>query len=310
MRTNAIIGKGAALLAGVLLAAPVLAASQPYTSASKVSGAGVDEVASDVKTALEDVGLEVQGSYHPAGQANMVSVVVTDSRLLKAIAQLRETTKGGYPIFGAGIRVGVYQDTEADGDQVEVSFANPTYWYQAYFQDAYQQVASEAERVEGTLMETLGGLGEKTGEPFGGEVDDLAGYHYMVFMPYFEDHIELASYDSFQKAVRTVRANLNRGVANTERVYQVVLPEKAMAVFGVGMLDKEKGTPFWFPKLIQRHVAALPYEIAVMGNDVYMLHGRYRIALAWPKLTMATFSNIMDAPSDTETVLGEVASPQ
>ncbi|MFB6260785.1 MAG: hypothetical protein ABEJ96_10550, partial [Thiohalorhabdaceae bacterium] len=150
-----IIGKAAALLAGVLMAAPVLAANQPYTSASYVNGAGVDEVASDVKAALNDVGLTVQGSYHPAGQPNMVSVEVTDSRLLSAIGQLGQTTAGGYPIFGAGIRVGIYQNTEDDSDEVEVSFANPTYWYNAYFQDAYQQVASEAERVEDTLMDTL-----------------------------------------------------------------------------------------------------------------------------------------------------------
>ena len=310
MRTNGIIGKAAVLLAGLLIAAPVLAANQPYTSASYVDGAGVDEVASDVKAALNDVGLTVQGSYHPAGQPNMVSVVVTDSRLLSAIGQLGQTTAGGYPIFGAGIRVGVYQNTEDDSDEVEVSFANPTYWYNAYFQDAYQQVASEAERVEDTLMDTLGGLGEESGETFGGKVEDLANYHYMVFMPYFEDHIELASFDSFDEAVRTVRGNLEQGVANTESVYEVVMGRKDMAVFGVAMLGEKKGSPWWFPKLIQRHVAALPYEMAVIGNKVYMLHGRYRIALAWPNLTMATFSNIMDAPPDTERVLGEVASPQ
>jgi ribosomal protein S16 len=306
MSMNRLIGKGAALLGALLLAAPAFAANQPYTSASYVSGAGVDEVASQAKAALTDAGFDVVGSYHPVGNDNMAAVVVTDDRILKAIGKLRKTTKGGYPVAGAGIRVGVYKPKKKD--QVEVSFMNPTYWYNAYFQDAYPQVSSEAERVEGQLMEALGAIGDKSGKVFGGKVKDLANYHYMIFMPYFEDHLELASYDSFDDAVQTIRARLNQGVAETKPVYEVVMADQEMAVFGVGMMDKHKGTPSWVPKLIQRHVAALPYELFVVGDKAYMLHGRYRIALSWPELTMATFSNIMDAPPDTERVLGEVAS--
>jgi len=308
MRNNGLIGRGVALLAGLLLAAPALAANQPYTAASQVNGASVDEVAAEVKAALNDSGLNVVGSYHPAGNDHMVAVVATDDRLLKAIGQLRKTTKGGFPIAGAGLRVGVHKPKKKD--RVEVSFANPTYWYNAYFQDAYPQVQSEAKRVEGQLMEALGGLGEKSGKAFGGKVEDLANYHYMIFMPYFEDHIELASFESFDDAVQTIRASLNQGVANTKPVYEVVMGDQDMAVFGVAMMDKHKGEVWWYPKLIQRHTAAMPYELFVVGNKAYMLHGRYRIALAWPKLTMATFSNIMDAPPDTERVLGEVANPE
>ena len=308
MRDNGLIGKGVGLLAGLLLAAPAAAASQPYTSASYVNGASVDEVASEVKAALNDSGLNVVGSYHPAGNDHMVSVIATDDRILKAIGKLRETTKGGFPIVGAGLRVGVHKPKKKD--MVEVSFANPTYWYNAYFQDAYPQVASEAKRVEGQLMDALSGLGQESGKVFGGKVKDLANYHYMIFMPYFEDHLELATYDSFDDAVQTIRASLNQGVANTKPVYEVVMSDQDMAVFGVAMMDKHKGEVWWFPKLIQRHTAAMPYELFVVGNKAYMLHGRYRIALAWPKLTMATFSNIMDAPPDTERVLGEVASPE
>lgn len=308
MRMNRLIGKGMGLLAGLLLAAPALAANQPYTSASYVNGATVDEVASEVKAALNDTGLDVVGSYHPAGNDNMVSVIATDDRLLRAIGKLKRTTKGGYPVAGAGIRVGVYKAKKKD--VVEVSFMNPTYWYNAYFQDAYPQVEAEAKRVEKQLSDALTSIGEQSGKAFGGKVEDLANYHYMIFMPYFEDHIELASFDSFDDAVQTIRANLNQGVADTKPVYEVVMSDKDMAVFGVAMMDKHKGETWWFPKLIQRHVAAMPYELFVVDNKAYMLHGRFRIALAWPKLTMATFSNIMDAPPDTERVLGQVANPE
>jgi len=308
MRMNGLIGKGLVLMAALAVAAPAAAAKQPFTSASRVSGGSVDAVAADVKAALNEAGFEVVGSYHPAGNDHMVSVVATDARLLKAIGKLRKTTKGGFPVAGAGMRVGVHKPEKKDA--VEISFANPTYWYDAYFQDAYAQVKSEAQRAENQLMQALGGIGEKSGEVFGGKVKDLANYHYMIFMPYFEDHVELASYDSFDAAVRTIRASLNQGVANTKPVYEIVMGDQEMAVFGVAMMDKHKGEVWWFPKLIQRHVAAMPYELFVVGNKAYMLHGRFRIALSWPKLTMATFSNIMDAPPDTERVLSEVAKPE
>lgn len=308
MRMERWIPTAVALAAALFAAAPAMAANQPFTSASYVNGATVNEVASDVKAALNDAGLNVVGSYHTSGQEHMVSVVATDARILKAIGKVRKTGKGGYPIAGAGIRVGVYKAKKKD--VVEVSFMNPTYWYHAYFQDVYPQVEAEAQRVEETLMEALGGLGRKSGKVFGGKVEKLANYHYMIFMPYFEDHVELATYDSFDQAVETIRGNLGEGVMGTKPVYEVVMSDQDMAVFGVAMLDKHKGTVWWFPKLIQRHVAALPYEVFVVDNKAYMLHGRFRIALSWPKLTMATFSNIMDAPPDTERVLGAVASPE
>ena len=308
MRMKTLIAGGAVLMAALLPAVPALAAKQPYVSASHVNGANADEVASEVKTALNDAGFDVVGSYHPVGNDNMVSVVATDGRLLRAIGKLRKTTKGGYPIAGAGIRVGVFKPEKKD--MVEISFMDPTYWYNAYFQDAYSQVEVEAKRVKKQLMDALGPLGKRSGKAFGGKVSDLGDYHYMIFMPYFEDQVELASYDSYQDAVSTIRGNLNRGEADTKPVYEINLSDQKMAVFGVAMLDEHHGTPSWFPKLIQRHVAAMPYELFVVGNKAYMLHGRFRIALAWPELTMATFSNIMDAPPDTETILDKVASPK
>jgi len=49
-----------------------------------------------------------------------------------------------------------------------------------------------------------------------------------------------------------------------------------------------------------KHTAFLPYEILVMNGEVHMLHGRYRIALSFPDLTMGTFTKIMSTPGDIE----------
>ena len=57
------------------------------------------------------------------------------------------------------------------------------------------------------------------------------------------------------------------------------------------------------PIIGESHVAAKPYEIVLQGNEVTMLHGRYRFALHWPELIMKTFTKIMSTPGDVENVM-------
>jgi hypothetical protein len=55
-------------------------------------------------------------------------------------------------------------------------------------------------------------------------------------------------------------------------------------------------------------MAGLPYEIFIVGNRVYALYARYRIALAWPALGMGQFMGIMNAPERIRGTLTRVAS--
>ena len=48
----------------------------------------------------------------------------------------------------------------------------------------------------------------------------------------------------------------------------------------------------------QKHVTFLPYELLVVGKEVRMLHGLFRIALSFPDLTMGTFTKIMSTPEE------------
>ncbi|MBT5419327.1 MAG: hypothetical protein HOK80_00395, partial [Candidatus Cloacimonetes bacterium] len=56
-----------------------------------------------------------------------------------------------------------------------------------------------------------------------------------------------------------------------------------------------------------KHTAYLCYEMVVSGNKAYALHGRFRIALSFPDLTMGSFTKIMSAPGDIKEALKEVA---
>ena len=56
----------------------------------------------------------------------------------------------------------------------------------------------------------------------------------------------------------------------------------------------------------QKHVTFLPYELLVVGKEVGMLHGRFRIALSFPDLTMGTFTKIMSTPGEIEDLLSSL----
>ena len=86
-------------------------------------------------------------------------------------------------------------------------------------------------------------------------------------------------------------------------MYKLVYPEQKVAVFGVGLMSAEDGEAHFLPKIGEAHVAALPYEIILQGTEATMLHGKYRIALHWPDLTMGTFMKIMSTPKDIENAL-------
>ena len=86
-------------------------------------------------------------------------------------------------------------------------------------------------------------------------------------------------------------------------VYKLVYQTEEVAVLGVGLESLEDGEVTFLPKIGEAHVAALPYEIILQGTEVTMLHGKYRIALFWPELTMGTFMKIMSTPGDIEDTL-------
>ena len=137
---------------------------------------------------------------------------------------------------------------------------------------------------------------------FGGNVSvsKLHKYKYMVGMQTFNDPTLLATFSSFEEGLKIINNNLDKGKASTEKVYSVTFKTSKVAMFGVGLNSKEKGEAHFLPIIGEDHIAAMPYEIVLMDNKAYMLHGRFRIALHWPELTMGTFTKIMSTPGSIE----------
>jgi hypothetical protein len=273
--------------------APLSWALSPYIQGEKVSAGEVSAVLAQVEAKLTKAGFSIAGKYMPAGLPGYGVLVVTDKSLLDVVHKL-----GGTSIVGAPIRIGV----KADGS---VSYLNLDYWLRAYFRKQYPQAEKTVKATQAKLGKALG-----AGKPFGGDVDrkDLADYQYMFGMEGFEsDKNVLMEHLSFEDAVKSIQDNLARGVAKTSKVYEIVMPDKKIAVFGVAMNDPKEGEGWWAKTVGTENIAALPYEIYVVGNKPGHLFARFRIALGWPAVGMGNFMRIVEAPGIIHDTLVEVA---
>lgn len=277
---------------GWMLAPPALALS-PYVRGDQVACAHINGCVSRVEQKLQAAGFDVLGKYSPRGLEAFGVIVVSDKAWLRTIRTL-----GGSAIIGAGIRIGV----KADGT---VSYINPEYWYRAYFQRKFEKQKSAIQALSQRLSKALGQQGY-----FGGRVPalDLAKYRYMIGMERFDsDKSLLYTHPSFDSALNTVRKNLAQAMNHSAQVYEVVLPEQKLAVFGVAMNGPASGEQHWVKQNGTENIAALPWELYIVESRVYALYGRYRTALAWPTLGLGDFMRISDHPDTVQAMLSAIA---
>lgn len=235
-------------------------------------------------------GFEIIGQYHPENNQTL-KVIVYTRKDLQDIA-LKVEDRGA---LAAALKIGL----KSDGPGTSISYLNPEYLFQAYFMDAYDKHSSGLKKIADDVASTLSTLGDKnTG--FGGSMtaEELREYHYKMMMPYFTDPVDLKEFSSFEQGVSTIEKNLKANKNGTKLVYILHFPEQQVAVFGIGLLDEEEGEKEFLPVIGESHLAALPYEIILQGKEATMLHGRYRLALHWPELTMGTFMKIRNTPGD------------
>lgn len=280
----------------LFMVASACQALSPYTSGTPLPAGELLAQMGAVEKKLQAEGFVLLGRHLPKGLEAGGVVLVTDNAMLQAI---RAT--GGSAIVASAIRVGVQRDGR-------VSYATPEYWSRAYLRQAYPQAEAAVRSVQARLSKALG-----AGSGFGGDVpaDRLPNYQYMAAMERFDSfRAELRIFGSFEEALQTVRKSLVSGVGSTARVYEVVMADRKVAVFGVALNDAARGEGWWVNKLGPagpEHIAGLPYEIFIVDQKVYALPGRYRIALAWPSLTMGDFMNIRYAPDVILATMNKVA---
>ncbi|MCW8881539.1 MAG: hypothetical protein OQK92_04415 [Sedimenticola sp.] len=240
-----------------------------------------------IKAALEKAGFTVVGEYAPYTGADVL--IITNDALRK---QAAASQWGGY---GAALRVAL---TQKDG-MLQVSYTNPKWMSNVY------RMSGDSTQMS-TLLESALGNKSAFGSSGGRTVENLREYHYMMFMPYFDDQVELASYDSHQAALDAVEAGLAAEKGGVSKISRVEVIGKDEVLFNVAV-KQGAGADEPVMQIIDqadlRHTAHLPYDLLVSGNKVYMLHGKFRIAQSFPDLTMSTFMKISDAPDAIETSL-------
>jgi len=248
-----------------------------------------------VITALKDNSFTVLGAYNPSNKSSLKVIAFTRTDLKNAVIKVSD--RGA---LAAAFKVGL---VEKNG-KVTISYTNPDYILRAYLRDNYNSYKSTFEKFSSDLKTTFSSIGNEF-KPFGGTVDadKLKNYHYKILMPYFNDPVSLSEFSSFEAGLNIIENNLNAKKGNTVQVYKIIYKEQKVAVFGIGLQSKEDGESHFLPKIGEDHVAALPYEIILQGKNATMLHGKYRIALHWPELTMGTFMKIMSTPGDIEDTL-------
>jgi hypothetical protein len=251
----------------------------------------INELKLDVKEKLKENELTYLGGYHPGGKSNLYVMTFTDKSIY-SIALYGKTHKA----IAAVMKIGMYQS----GGKTLLCLLNPEYIFYAYFRNttnSYEKLKKISDKVH-SMFKNLG----VSYQGFGGQQSktDLKTYRYMIGMPYFTEPVELKEFDSFENAVETVEANLKKGKGNTAKVYRLKFSSSNIAIYGVALKSKSTGEAHFLPIIGETHVAAMPYEIIVVDKKVLMLHGKYRLALHWPDLTMGQFMKISSTPGDIE----------
>jgi hypothetical protein len=279
---------------------------KPFVLAAIHETGEVSEIASSTKNNLIQGGFELVGQYSPYAGAE---ILVFTSDTLRKNSTLSQ--RGGY---GAVMRASV----TSNNGKIEIAFTNPTYWASAY------RLSGDLSDTKKQLENILGSLEEFGSGDLNLTANDMRNFHYTFMMEYFDDPSILAFADTHAQAVEIVNTNLSKGVAASQKVYQLDLGQdsngKAMTLIGVGLNGQDEddcsSDAYIMGKIDKsspRHTAHLPYEVLVYGDQVEALFGRFRIAISWPHLPMmasetgATFLSIMCAPGSIEDSLTEVA---
>ncbi len=264
---------------------------KPYVAATPIEG-DLTTVTQSVKNTLLSGGFHIAGEYSPFENATVIAIT---NDTLKVIAA--KTVFGGY---GSVIRVGIRQSD----NNVQVSYVNPTYMAHVYRMDGLEEVSKQ--------LAGLIGNESYFGSKKGLKAKRLKKYHYMAFMPHFNDHDKLASFDSHQAALNAINANFVDNKNGLQKVFQVGLTGKNEVLFGVG-ISKGKGADQTIMDKIDKntlkHTPHLPYGLLVSGKHVYSLAGKFRIALAFPDLGMGEFMKISSAPKAIKNSLKTLTKP-
>lgn len=227
----------------------------------------------EVSAKLTTAGFEVIGTY-VVDKKNKLETVIFTNDTLKTMAN-----KPGRGFAAIG-RILI------DNKNLKISISNPVYFGKAFMQDDadYAQMAS----IKGALTAAFPGL-QETSDKWG--YADLADYHFMVAMPYYQDSTVIGE--------GTAASLVNKAESYKKGKFHLFTLKLADDRYLVGYKLSPRTSKF--PNKIGLDKAGLlPYTVLIEGNEARMLAPKFYLAVSYPQLTMGQFMTIATVPGAIE----------
>jgi hypothetical protein len=225
------------------------------------------------KSKLSSAGFEVVGTYKTdAG----TSLLYTNAKM-KAMAN--KPSRG----LAAVGRILV------DDERKQISIANPVYFGKAFMQKEYSHATASA--ALSALEKAFGPLKDSADK---WEFDGLAGYHFMVGMPYYED---MGIVGEGSTADLVAKAQNAKGTTAV-----VKLSEDRYVAF----VTLDRRTNGFVKKIGTQNGQLLPWAVLIENGQAKALSAKYFIAISYPLLTMSEFMTIATVPGAIEVDLKKI----
>ena len=243
---------------------------------SYLIGAYMD--AEDVSTKLKENGFDVIATYKISKKSEGTTVVFTNSAMKK---QASKKSRG----FAGVLRVLV--DKERD----RISVMNPVYFQHAFLQKDYDD--KSAKKILKSIENAFGKL---KGSEEKLDVDDIAGYHFMMSMPYYEDSIVIGEGDTVELLEKALKYKKGKNY-----VFDLKLSDRSYLI-GYKL---SKRTSKFVKKIGTQNEQVLPYMILVEDDKAVILNAKYYLAISYPLLSMGQFMKISTVPGAIEQELSK-----
>lgn len=225
--------------------------------------------AQDAQAKLKDAGFEVLATYESVKEGE--TVVFTCPTLKKEAAKPNRANIAVMRLF-------------VDSQEKTISFTNPVYFGKAFMQKDYNHASFAA--VKSKIEKAFAGLKNSDDKM---EFDDLAGFHFTIGMPYYED-IEVLGEGSNSELIEKLK-NYKKG---KQVAFELKIDDDT-TLFGY---EIGRGTKRFVKKIGRANGGLLPWPVVVDGGKATMLQAEYYIALTYPELGMGQFAGIASVPGD------------
>ena len=223
--------------------------------------------ASSAEAKLKSAGFEIIANYKSIKKGT--TIVFTDAALKAEGAKPSRSNIAVMRLF-------------VDEKEKMISITNPVYFGKAFMQEEYNHTIFNAELEK--INKAFPGLSRSKDE---WDFDGLAGYHFMIGMPYYKDIDEVGEGTNAELLAKAKSYKKGKGF-----IFELKLSETSTLV-GYAL---SKRTSKFVKKIGRANAAILPYCFTIENGKVTALNAKYYIAISYPLLDMNGFMKIMTIP--------------